>query len=152
VIDELSNDEAKDLLLNLGFGPRKSQDLAAERLAAQRALRRLEMKPDMLPSEIYGLLSGLSTEMLLWLMAKARAERVRRAVSFYFTDLKKVRIAVGGDDLIGMGLVPGPIFKQVLGSLFEARLNGLVKTREDEIEFVRHHYLRDEAPPAPGAP
>ncbi len=151
LIDEVSGEEAAELLLRFGFGPRRSQQVAAERRAALQALRRLESRPEVLPSEVYGLLSGLTTEMLLWLMARARSETVRRTISGYFTDLQKTRLEITGDDLIRMGLNPGPLFKEVLGSLFEARLNGLVKTREDEIEFVRHHYLRDEAPPA-GAP
>jgi tRNA nucleotidyltransferase (CCA-adding enzyme) len=142
LIDELSSEEARELFGELFWlGPRRGPQLASERLAAQRAARTLEA-PTLLPSEIYKLLSGLSTEVLLWLMAKTHAERGRRAVSLYFTELKKVRIELTGEDLINMGLKPGPVFQEVLGSLFEARLNGLVKTREDEIEFVRHHYLR----------
>jgi len=145
LIDELSAEEARELLIRLGFGPRKSDELPAERQAALRALRRLEAEPEALPSEVHRLLSELATETLLWLMAKARGEQARRAMSLYFTELKKVRIELKGDDLILMGLKPGPVFKQVLGSLYEARLNRLVKSREDEIEFVRHHYLRDES-------
>lgn len=152
LIDELSGEEAREFVMHLGFGPRKSQELVAERAGALHALRALESQPGMLPSKIYGLLSGLATETLLWLMAKARTEQARRAVSLYFTDLQKTALYVGGDDLIAMGLTPGPIFKQILGSLFEARLNGLVKTREDEIEFVRHHYLRDGERPGGSAP
>jgi tRNA nucleotidyltransferase (CCA-adding enzyme) len=148
LIDELSGEEAKDLLLHLGLGPRRGEEMAVEHRAGLRVLRQLEGQAEMLPSEVFGLLSGLGVETLLWLMAKAHTEQARRAMSLYFTELKKVGLHVGGDDLINMGLSPGPLFKQILGSLFEARLNGLVKTREDEIEFVRHHYLREE--PRPG--
>ena len=36
-----------------------------------------------------------------------------------------------------MGLEPGPIFRDILQATLDARLNGQVKTRKDELEFAR---------------
>jgi poly(A) polymerase len=44
---------------------------------------------------------------------------------------------VTGDDLLGMGLKPGPRFREILQAVEEAQLNGTVQTREEAIEFVR---------------
>ena len=35
-----------------------------------------------------------------------------------------------------MGLKPGPVFSETLQAVLEAKLNGRVKTREDELTFV----------------
>ena len=35
-----------------------------------------------------------------------------------------------------MGIEPGPIYRIILDGLLDARLNGEVKTREDEVRFV----------------
>jgi tRNA nucleotidyltransferase (CCA-adding enzyme) len=43
-----------------------------------------------------------------------------------------------------MGFQPGPIFKSMLEKLLEARLNGVVKTRGDEIAFVNEHFENTE--------
>jgi poly(A) polymerase len=42
-----------------------------------------------------------------------------------------------GEDLIAMGLTPGPNFKRLLDAVREAQLEGRVRTKEEAIEFVR---------------
>jgi poly(A) polymerase len=44
---------------------------------------------------------------------------------------------ISGDDLIGLGMAPGPKFKNILDSVEEAQLNGKITTREEAIRFVR---------------
>ena len=52
---------------------------------------------------------------------------------------------VDGDDLIGIGLKPGPQFKAILDRVEEAQLNGTVRDREEAIGLARdlaeHKYL-----------
>ena len=49
---------------------------------------------------------------------------------------------VTGEDLKQMGLVPGPQFKEILGSIEEAQLNGRLQSREEALDFVRTQYLQ----------
>ena len=86
---------------------------------------------------LYTLLAPYDTETLLFIMAKAGNEKIKRLVSTYFTRLKGTKVQLRGKDLIDMGFSPGPIFKNIFGRLLEAHLNNLVKTKEDEIKFVR---------------
>jgi hypothetical protein len=44
---------------------------------------------------------------------------------------------MNGELLQQMGLSPGPRLGELLGALLEAKLDGRVKTREDEVQFVR---------------
>jgi poly(A) polymerase len=44
---------------------------------------------------------------------------------------------VTGDDLKGMGLVPGPRFKEILLAVEEAQLEGRLNDRESALEFAR---------------
>ena len=44
---------------------------------------------------------------------------------------------LGGSDLIEMGIPPGPRIKEILNKLLDTRLDGKVKTREDEEGMVR---------------
>jgi poly(A) polymerase len=50
--------------------------------------------------------------------------------------VRPVRL-VTGEDLKGMGLSPGPTFKEILGAIEEAQLNGQIRTREQALAFVR---------------
>jgi len=89
---------------------------------------------------LYNLLAPFETESLLYLMAMATSEKTKRLISSYFTKLKGTKIYLQGKDLTKMGLQPGPIFRQVFDRVLEARLNNLVKTKEDEIRFVKEHF------------
>ncbi len=89
---------------------------------------------------LYTLLNPYDTESLLFIMAKANSEKIRRLISAYFSKLKGTKIKLRGKDLALMGLQPGPIFKEVFDHLLEARLNELIKTKEDEIRFVKETF------------
>ena len=45
-----------------------------------------------------------------------------------------------GDDLITMGLVPGPSYKEILGAVEDAQLNGKIRNREEAVAFVKEEY------------
>jgi poly(A) polymerase len=47
---------------------------------------------------------------------------------------------LSGDDLLGLGLKPGPVFKEILEVVEEAQLNGKVQTREDALALVRSSF------------
>jgi len=89
---------------------------------------------------LFTLLNKYDTETLLYFMARANSDKIKRLISLYFTRLRGAAILLHGKDLVEMGFEPGPIFKDILEKLLEARLNGLVKTRADEIAFVQQHF------------
>ena len=43
---------------------------------------------------------------------------------------------VTGDDLVAMGLTPGPVFKQILDAVYDAQLEARVCAREDALELA----------------
>ncbi|NPA24965.1 MAG: CBS domain-containing protein, partial [Deltaproteobacteria bacterium] len=88
-------------------------------------------------AELYRLLQELPCEVLLYIMAGHENERVKKALSHYITRLQFIRTEIGGHELIGLGLQPGPLFKKILDRVLEARLDGQVHTREEELELVR---------------
>ena len=49
---------------------------------------------------------------------------------------------LGGQDLIAMGLSPGPIFQTILKGIEEAQLEGEIGTKEQAIEWVTQRYKR----------
>jgi len=97
--------------------------------------------------QLYTLLRPYDTETLLYLMARAKTEKMRRLISFFFTKLKGEKALVDGKELLQMGLKSGPVFREVFDNLLEARLNNLTKTRDDEIRFVKNKFgdLFDES-------
>jgi tRNA nucleotidyltransferase (CCA-adding enzyme) len=53
--------------------------------------------------------------------------------------LRYVKIHLRGRDLKKMGLAPGPIYRKILQAVLDARLNGQVNTKVDEVQFARRH-------------
>jgi len=93
-------------------------------------------------SVIYGWLTGFSEEVLLYLMAMASAEEVRRWISHYITTLRQVHIELGGDDLIALGVPPGPRVREILEALKKLTLDGELKGRDDERTWVANELRR----------
>ncbi|MDH5789103.1 MAG: CBS domain-containing protein [Nitrospinota bacterium] len=105
-------------------------------------LKTFKKKTKLEPSEIYNLLSDLSSEALLLLMAVSGSERINKYILLFFTEYHdSARLSLTGDDLIDMGIQPGPIFKTVFKTLRDARVNGLVHSREEEVTLVQNRFL-----------
>jgi len=44
---------------------------------------------------------------------------------------------ITGDDLVAAGMTPGPSFKKLLDSLYDAQLEDRIKTRAEALELAR---------------
>jgi tRNA nucleotidyltransferase (CCA-adding enzyme) len=93
------------------------------------------------PKEIYSLFNPLPIEVLLYIMAKTDEQVIKKAISLFFTTLKATRVSLRGKDLQKLGITPGPLYREILHSLLLARLEGKVKTKADEMQFVKAHYV-----------
>jgi tRNA nucleotidyltransferase (CCA-adding enzyme) len=51
--------------------------------------------------------------------------------------LHSVKPLLSGNDLIKMGITHGPLLKDMLNALLDARLDGKALTREDEKNIIR---------------
>ncbi len=52
--------------------------------------------------------------------------------------------SINGKDLRNMGYEPGPVFKKALDAVWQARLDGLVHTRQDELNYAKEYLLSHE--------
>jgi len=124
---------------NLGMTDVEGRRLVSQRLAMPELLTDLfKLSGD--NYQLYSLLAPFDTESLLFIMARTNNERIKRNISLYFTQLKGVKIKLTGKDLSRIGFKPGPIFKDIFNALLEARLNNLIKSREEEIDFVMENF------------
>jgi tRNA nucleotidyltransferase (CCA-adding enzyme) len=87
-------------------------------------------------STIYRKLAGLQTELILFMMAASDQEKIKKAISLFFTNLRRVSIFLKGQDLKRLGAPPGPIYRQVFQAVLDAKMNGRLETYEDELAFA----------------
>lgn len=131
--------EAKEVCAILHL-PRWQEEIAVKiRAKAFRCLEKLQRELPVDNSILFGRLHVFKMEVLLYMMAAAGQDRVRNAIRHYIAKLAHVRIIVQGRDLKAMGIPPGPGYRRILQHVLDARLNGIIETREDEIAFVRSH-------------
>ena len=91
-------------------------------------------------SDLYKRLHPFHTETLLYIMASATRNSVKQAVSNYITRLRSTTTSLDGRYLKEAGFEPGPIYREILEGLLDARLDGQVETLLDEIEFVQNKW------------
>jgi tRNA nucleotidyltransferase (CCA-adding enzyme) len=143
---DLSDDQFWQTCIRLAVSEHYREKLSDMRSNAGAVLREMEQRahqPDrVLRSEIYQWLRDLPPELHLYTMARTRSEEVRKFISLYVTQLQTVRCLVNGRDLESMGVPRGPKFRRLLDAILAARLNNLVQSREDELEFIRREMER----------
>jgi len=94
-------------------------------------------------SEIFNSLSPLDTGEIIFYMAKSKdPERALKQVELFMNILKKVEVQLTGNDLRNMGFKNGRIIGKILDELRAARLDGLVKGRDDEVRYVIEKWRR----------
>jgi tRNA nucleotidyltransferase (CCA-adding enzyme) len=90
-------------------------------------------------SELYKRLQPFKTELILYMMASTRHEKVKRAISKYYTELRHIKIHVTGKDLREMGVKEGPVYREILQAILDAKLNGALKNEKEELEFLKSY-------------
>ena len=134
--DRKTSDE---ICMRLELAPKNRKIFSVDRFEADRCILWLEKNRSVLNSDLYKTLSGFKTELILYMMASTQNEQIKKLISYYFTKLRYITTSITGKSLIKMGLSPGPIFREILQAVFNAKLNGTVKTENDEIVFVSNY-------------
>ena len=73
----------------------------------------------------------------VWALAVREGGAVAQACEAYLTRWRRVRPLLRGNDLLALGVAPGPPVGDMLALLRRARLESRVATRDDELALVR---------------
>lgn len=139
LIRHCDKETTHEICRRIELAPRYLDIFIKERFEADRCLYWMERNLPLSNSTLYHQLKGFRVELALYMMAVTKSENVKKSISNYFTRLRHIQPSVTGKDLIKMGLDPGPIFKEILQAVLDAKLNGRLKTRNDELGFVKNY-------------
>jgi tRNA nucleotidyltransferase (CCA-adding enzyme) len=140
LVDGLGEKEIQELLKRLAFSETFLRSFLQHRTAAHQMIQRLTCSSSLARSDLYFLLHPLPTDFLLYAMGRTESGDVKKAISLYFTEMKRLRIFLGGKDLKKMGFPPGPLYHEILQALLRERLDGRIHTAAAEAAFVRENY------------
>lgn len=138
--DGMTEKEVETLLDRFALLEKFRTTFLLRRRTALQVACRLSSSPAPGRSDIFFLLDPLPTEFLLYAMGRAEEEGVKKAISLYFTELKRARVTLAGKDLKKMGFIPGPIYTEILHALLRGRLEGKISSRQEEVGFVLKKY------------
>jgi tRNA nucleotidyltransferase (CCA-adding enzyme) len=92
-------------------------------------------------SEIHKVLEPLSQETMLLIMAKTKSEEIKKAISNFVTYKDVLKPSFTGEDLKKLGIKEGPVYKEILETLKDAKIDLNLKTKEDEESFVKQYII-----------
>ena len=136
----LKTKDFKDLCLNIGVPDRAITTLIEQRVAGDRAIRKLDNAAKQPPSLVYFTLHDLQPEGILYTMAGCRNKNSRQSISTYVTTLSSITTHLQGDDLRKLGYTPSPLFKTMLQTLLINTLDGICTSREEEAQLIKKEF------------
>jgi len=102
-----------------------------------RDLAKSENKPH---SSIARLLAQLEIEDLLLIMSLTKRKGTVKAVSLYLSRLRFIKREIDGKTLRLMGYSTGPIYREIMLAVQDARVDGLVNSLAEEKKWVSVHF------------
>ena len=142
IIYSLDDESFMQMIKKLQIQARLKKSLIIDRRTCKKALELLAEDKAWGPEVIYNLFSDLSIEALIYFLAVDSTDRAKKYANIYFTQYcGQAELSLTGDDLVEMGLKPGPVFQSVFKALREAHVRGAIETRDDEVCWVKKEFL-----------
>jgi tRNA nucleotidyltransferase (CCA-adding enzyme) len=93
--------------------------------------------PHLPPSRAVEILDKAPPVAVALLRVAALDPQITDVLGRYLTEWRAVHATLNGDDLQALGVPRGPLYSKILTQLRAARLDGLIKTREEELALVQ---------------
>lgn len=89
---------------------------------------------------LFNILNEYPLEALMALMAFALEKQSSRKVLRFIGELRGIKTLISGDDLIGVGIRPGPHMRTIFKKILELKLEGQKLSKEKELEIAVQSY------------
>jgi len=136
LIESLEVSDIKSICRRFAFRRGEEKRILAYKGISRKFILQLSQK-GIKPSKIFILLEPLSYEVILLLKAKYKNRIFQKHIEDFFDIYNGMRICICGEDLHRLGIAPGPKYQKIFAKVLTAKLNGLVKTKEEEIILIK---------------
>ncbi len=137
LVDHMKEHEFAGFLQSMEMSERTRKRITQNVGHIREAMAKLSMGISVMKkSAVYRTLEPLSGEARLFIMAKTRSEEIKKAISGYITSRESYKPFMTGEDLKKLGIREGPVYKEVLEKLKDAKIDMNLKTKEEEAHFV----------------
>ncbi len=145
LLNRCSFNVCEQICKRLNF-PLKEQGILFEmRYKAEKQLLLLEnSSSDLSKQDMYWALVNFKTEYILYMMALCKNEEIKKAISNFYTHQRNIKPYMKGRDLLKIGISPGPVFTVILNKVLNAKLDGQLKTKKEEIKFATEYAKKNK--------
>jgi len=91
------------------------------------------------PSGVYRFASQFAKELIVFLMAIEEDSTRKEVLKRYLTEYRLVKLKVSGHDLENLGIQEGPIYREILDKVLDAKLDRGFRNKAEELEFIREY-------------
>ena len=113
--------EEKRILIYKKLNPKFIKELSRDKIKASR---------------VFSFLEPLSYEVIILIKAKFKNSNLRKNIEDFLEIYNGTRLYISGADLHKLGLTPGPYYQKIFHRVLNAKLNGLVKTKKEELGLI----------------
>lgn len=119
---------------------RKEREAVMSLIKVEKACKKFGSLKKDTPSLVCQILSGIPPEGLVMVISIANERRVEKLVLKYLLEWSRIKTVIKGDDLLRLGFKPGPEFRRILEKVLFARMDGFLKTKQAEIDYVKKKF------------
>ena len=134
LICECSWDEILDISGKLYLSGFETEIL----LGAKSILKKInKIKESKTRFEVYEHLEGYLPESVLISLINTTEEAAVENIKLFLKELQNIKIYTTGKTLIESGLIPGPVFGEIMRELLLEKINGNITTKQDELDYIK---------------
>ncbi len=133
--ERLSTNEMKEFVKYYPFS-RKTRELLNSYREQQWNLKKKLSSSKNKKSEVFKILDSLPVVLLLYYLSKCEKEEDENLIKNFIQKGRFIELEIGGEDLKKMGFKPGKHFSIALSETKAAKIDGLLKNKEQELEFA----------------
>ncbi len=139
LLNRCTHGVCEDICHRLMIPVKEKSLLVEKRYQAENRLALIESTYPLTRQELYWGLIHFNTAFILYMMALAKDEAVRKAISNFYTRHRYITPIISGKDLLAMGIKPGPVFTQIINLIINEKLDNKLESLEKEILFAAQY-------------
>jgi len=125
--------ETKEVLQRLDFTPKKIKNF----LICKEQVRSLLRTKFLKNSDLFIKLDQLPIEGVLLAMSLVKTDSLKQTISTYVTNYRRIPLAINGNDLLELGLSPGPKVGEILKKIKIAYFEGKAPDKTTQLKLAK---------------
>ena len=135
LIDQLNINNIKLICKKFSFRRGEEKRIAAYKKLKSQFIKELS-RDKIKASEVFRFLEPLSYEVIILIKAKFKNSSLQKHIEDFFGIYNGTHLYISGADLHKLGLTPGPYYQKIFHRVLNAKLDGLVKTKKEELRLI----------------